>query len=136
MLRKNPSRRPESVQVFCQTAIANLVEAEEALDHEEAVFNLRAHLRLGAIATTLLITQRMIACRLLLREVLRVPSTLPDYIAQGSADRLHKLPLRFLRACHVARPCSHTLSLVQGAELCIRLYVRKIWLLLREIPVR
>jgi hypothetical protein len=38
------ARHLHSLQMFRQTAIANLVEAEEALDHKEAVLNLRTHL--------------------------------------------------------------------------------------------
>src|ERR1700741_5450873 len=63
------ARHLQPSQILRQAAVANFVEAEDALDDEEAVFDLRAHLRLGPVTAALLITQRMIARRLLLREV-------------------------------------------------------------------
>lgn len=49
------ARHLQSIQILRQTSVANLVEAEDAFDDEETMFDLRAHLRLGAIAAALLI---------------------------------------------------------------------------------
>jgi hypothetical protein len=73
------ARHVQSMQLLRQTSVANFVEAENALDYEEAVFDLRAHLRLGAITAALLIAQRVTGCSLLLREVW--PGVLADHFA-------------------------------------------------------
>lgn len=48
--------------------------AEDQLDHEERMFDLRTDFRLGAVATALLLTQRPMAMRLRLYKTLDVGS--------------------------------------------------------------
>ena len=74
--------------VLRQSAIANLGPAEDALDHQERMLNLRADFRLGAIAIPFSLTQRPMPMGFPLDETLGVGGMLPDHLALSTIGRV------------------------------------------------
>src|SRR5690606_19041594 len=134
------ARHLQSMQVLGQSAIANLVEAEQTLDHIEAVFDLGAHLRLGPITTALLLTQWVIGRRVLLRKVTRMSGALANHFALTAIGRVAPHPTLFsmqqvgqcLAVVYVGRAGNHRvdqLAATVHTDVCLHAEVPLISLL-------
>lgn len=96
-----PAADLEPVGVLRQPAVADFGPAEDALDHQERMFDLRPDFRLGAVASPLRLTQRPMAMRFRLDETLGLGGVLPDHVTLPTIRRVAPyarfLPMQQLR---------------------------------------
>ena len=59
----------ESIGVLVQSPVANFLEAEDLLENQKRMLDLRSYPRLGGVLAAILIAQRPMARALLVREV-------------------------------------------------------------------
>ena len=89
---RQPAADLEPVSVLCQPTIADFGPAEDALDHQERMFDLRPNLRLRAVAGSLLLSQRPMALRFGLDETLGLGRVLPNDVALPAVGRIAPYP--------------------------------------------
>ena len=82
----------EPVSVLCQPTIADFGPAEDALDHQERMFDLRPNLRLRAVPGLLRLAQRSMAMGFGLDETLGLGRVLPNDVALPAVGRITPHP--------------------------------------------
>jgi hypothetical protein len=90
-----PAADMQPVGILRQSAIADFGPAEDPLDHQERMFNLRPDLRLRTIPGPLLLTQWPMPMRVRLNETLGLGCVLPDHVTLPTLRRVAPHP-RFL----------------------------------------
>jgi len=78
----------QPVGVLVQTAVTDLVEAEDALEDEKRVFDLGADSRLGTVLRTLGVRQGLVAVAFLVRKILCSRGMLSDHPALPGVGRV------------------------------------------------
>ena len=80
------------VGVLCQPAVPHFGPAEDPLDHQEHMFDLRPNLRLRAVPGPLFLAQRPMAMGFGLHEALGPWSIVPDHVALAAIGRIAPHP--------------------------------------------
>ena len=89
---RQPAADLEPVSVLCQPTITNFGPAEDALDHQERMFDLRPNLRLRAVPGPLRLAQRAMAMGFGLDETLGLGRVLPNDVALPAVGRIAPHP--------------------------------------------
>lgn len=108
-----PAADLQPVGVLRQPAVADVGLAEDSLDHQERMFNLRLDLRLGEVASPFLLTQQPMAMRFHLDKTLGVGGMVLNHLMLSSVGRVAPHP-RLLPMQQTGLSC--TLAAVAATE--------------------
>ena len=87
-----PAADMQPVGILRQPAVADFGPAEDSLDYQERMFNLRPDLRLRTIPGSLLLTQWPMPMRFRLDETLGLGGVLPDHVTLPTIRRVAPHP--------------------------------------------